>query len=1543
MSLASPLGLLAAGLTAPLVLWYVLRSRRPRRVVSSTYLWRSTDHSPSAAVPWQRFRSDVTFWLVLLALLAGTLALARPFLRVPAVLGDHTILVMDVSGSMLADEGGPSRLELARREAQELIGALGPGQEVSVVEAGSQARVLLSASGDGDTISRALLGLRPTHGPADLRDAFTLAASLERPGQDTVLHLLTDGEIPSELLDVTPNDLFVTAVGEARPNVGVTRLQAVPAGAGTNQVFVQVRNHFALPATTDLVLSVDGEDVVTQSVSLPPRGTEDLLFTVPGGDGAVLSARVESEDGEDALELDDRAFTVLAAPREVTVLIVGEANVFLEAALGSVEGVTIERADSVPPDVMADVLVVERAAAPQALPAPTLLVAPTTWPAGVEARPAVENPAITFQAVHDVLTDVDLSSLALAEATPVEAAALTPLASGPDGTFIAAGRLDRSPLVALAFDLRASNLPLQPAWPILVANALNWLVGPPSVVPATAGQSVTLTSADAARLAVSPPSGDVLVLDAAAATFTADQVGLWRAVAQDAEGQAIADDEEVLAVNADPSEGDLSRRKPDLVTAGAREGDEASAPSEGRRPLHGPLILVALGMAAADLAWTWGLRPLRRRRRTGQRLAAVRGRQQWAAFGTRTLAVGLLVLAVWDPRLATDSDAVDVAFVLDVSDSVGVAANDGADWIDDALSGMGTEDRAAVAAVGSIARLEHSLRGDPSGGPLTIVVDGSATDLATGLRLGQGVVGSDHRRRVVLLTDGLQNRGDAVAAARQLADAGVTVDVVGLASGQAADVLVEEVRAPNAVREGDAWDVEVDIRNTGAAASEVVLRVLRDGLTVDEQTVEAQPGITTVTIPQEATESGTVRYEARLSSGASAIPQNDVGRAAVRVGSPASVLLVEGQSGAAGDLAAALTAGGVASTLIGAQADGIPPLDELLAHQAVVLVNVPAATVGEAGQQALDAYVRDAGRGLVAIAGDQSFGMGDYDGTTLEELLPVFARVQDPKKRPSVAEALVVDVSGSMAACHCRPDGFAGGPGMTEEGGINKTDITKEAVARAVRALEAQDLVGVLAFNAQQEWVIPLQNVPDDAVVDGALARLHPDGPTDVVSAVREAIAGLKDAEARLRHIVLFTDGFTENPDLVAVAREAAEAGITLSVVATGEGTGEVLRDMADAGGGRYYPGRDLLSIPDIIVSEVQFAARPIINEGLFTPTITAIDPVTDGLTTSPPLLGYLATTDKPTANTLLRIGEESDPLLSRWQVGLGTTVAWTSDASARWSQHWVDWEGFVDFWSQTVKSTFPAPDDPSVTLEAVTTSTGMRLTATTAEDAPSDASMVAVVTAPDGTRIEVPMVRTGLTTFEAELPASTEGVYAISGTMVSGGATTWQGATTAIRSWSPEYAATSVTPGILERIAEAGGGAVDPDTSTIFDPTGLEAGAAARSLWPWLLAAALVLLVVDVGLRRLRLERGDAGRIASAVLPRRRTPTEDAASTPAATTGGLLAARDRARQRLEEAARGEADDTPVAPPRPPPPPPPSPRDAAPPPPPPPPGQVHRD
>lgn len=899
-----------------------------------------------------------------------------------------------------------------------------------------------------------------------------------------------------------------------------------------------------------------------------------------------------------------------------------------------------------------------------------------------------------------------------------------------------------------------------------------------------------------------------------------------------------------------------------------------------------PLWLLALPLAAG-VVWVT-------RRRAGTP-AWDPSRQHRIATWVRAASVALLVLALAGPRWDAGGRQVDVVFLLDVSDSVSpAAAADARAYVEEALRGAGNRDRAAVGVFARDARLEHGLRHDPPPVQPVVVVDGSATDLARAVRLGQGAAGSDNRRRVVLVTDGRPTQGDLPPAARELADAGVGLEVVRLDAAPVADVLVEEVTAPSRVREGDEYDLTVVVRNTGSEPVAAELAVTADGRVVERRSLALEPGSTELTVPrraEEGDERAAIRYEARITSPASSVPDNEVGRAAVRVDGPPRVLVHEHADGRASHLVAALRAGGVRTDVTGA----LPPLDGLLAYDSVVLVDVPAHALGDDAMAALDAFVRDAGHGLVAVGGQESFGLGDYDDTPLEELLPVFARVTDPQRRPEVAQAFVVDTSGSMAACHCRPEAVGAGAELTE-GGVVKTDIGKEAVARAIDMLEAQDQVGVLAFDTSSQWVLPLQHVPDQDTVDEGLARLHPGGGQDMGAAVREAIAGLRDVDARLRHIVLFTDGWThDHGPLLTAAEEAREAGITLSTVGTGEGAFDELRRVASIGGGRFYPGRDLLSIPDILALEVRMVARPVVTEGEFHPRIAGLAPVTEGLHATPPLAGYLATTAKPAAEALLTIGEERDPLLARWRAGLGTTVAWTSDVEARWSAGWIDWEGFSRFWATTVSETFPGDAGTSFDLAATASATGLRLGVEVPDTLPADVTAVATVTGPDMVREEVVLDRASLTAFQAEVGGDREGVYAVTATLRRGDEELGRAATTAIRSYSAEYAPGEADDALLDEAVRVAGGALDPDPSSLFDPAGLPAGAASRELWPWLALLALVLAPVDVGLRRLRLERADWAR-AREWLRRRGRRGPAAAEDRDADTDALFAARDRSR-----------------------------------------------
>lgn len=638
MSLAVPLGLAAAALAVPLTLWYVLRSRRPRVTVAATYLWARADRSVQAAVPWQRFRPDRTFWLVALALAAGALALARPAVPVEAELGDHTIVVVDVSASMLAEEDGDTRLELARARARELAGAMGPGQTMSLVEAGTRARTLQSASPDARALRAAVDELRPVHGSSDLADALTLAASLHRPGEVTTTTLLTDGVVPDDAAALAPEGLRVEAFGSDRPNLAVTRLQVVPAGGARADAFVQVRNYGQIATRARVVLSAAGEPAVEETVSLAPRGTEDLVLRLPHHGETLVEAVVEpagvtptGEPATDALAVDDRAYAVLADRGELVALVAGPGNVFVEGALAAVEGVTVRTAPGLPEDVSdVDLVVVDRIPAPPTPSVPTIYVAPDPAPEGVDAGGTVEAPAITFaDGGHDLLAGVDLSDVAVAGAQRVEAPGLAPLAGGPDGPLLLAGDLGGTPVVYLPFALADSTLPLEVAWPVLVSNAVGWLVTSPAETPLVAGTEARLpVPAGAATADATAPDGTVHTVDPARPRLLVDQVGVWEVAVEDAAGGGAVTR---LAVNAPPGEGDLARARPDPARAAreAREAGEEPVPAaqQGRR-LFGPGILaVVLALLLAEWASAHGVHPLRSARRWlgGRRQQRVEG------------------------------------------------------------------------------------------------------------------------------------------------------------------------------------------------------------------------------------------------------------------------------------------------------------------------------------------------------------------------------------------------------------------------------------------------------------------------------------------------------------------------------------------------------------------------------------------------------------------------------------------------------------------------------------------------------------------------------------------------------------------------------------------------------------------------------------------------------------------------------------------------------------------------------------------------------
>jgi len=859
--------------------------------------------------------------------------------------------------------------------------------------------------------------------------------------------------------------------------------------------------------------------------------------------------------------------------------------------------------------------------------------------------------------------------------------------------------------------------------------------------------------------------------------------------------------------------------------------------------------------------------------RRGRRV--VPASQQRVAVWLRMLGVTLLVLAIVQPLLQRTSSQRTVLFLLDRSSSITADAQAAQeDYVAEAIDTAGSEDLAAVAVFGRELRLDAALTSDPRFDQVRTVVDSTSTDLAGALRGAAAVLPTEGSRRIVVLTDAVETTGNARVAAQELADQGIAVDVIELDTGRASDALVTRVDAPVVVREGESVPVTVSVQATTAGPATVVVTAGGDTYEVD---TELAVGQNEVTFEIPAGETGPLAIRAEVAAGFDAVVENNASEVIVEVLGPATVAIVEGKVGEGAELATALEAADMSPTVL----PSIPSAAELLNYDAVVLVNVPAP--GEVPAADLAAYVEDLGRGLLVIGGDSAFGLGDYADSALEKILPVTSDPDELIRRQPVAELLVIDTSGSMADCHC---GGEAEHDPTGQGGVNKTDISRAGAGLAISALQDSDRVGVLAFTSGTRWALPLGTKPDEATVAAALNTLTPEGDTEITPALRHALETLRDAPEEIRHIVLFTDGWGNDSNLLEVSQEIADAGITLSVLGTGEGTGETLRRAAALGGGQFYPGRDLEAIPEIFIEETLRVSRPLVAEGAFIPSLGAASQVTVGLTATPPLRGYVLTKSKPTAAIPLEVGP-GDPLFATWQRGLGRAAVWTSDATARWSSDWIEWAGFVDFWGRMVSDVLPPGRDtpPSVRLD------GGTLDIEYQAQVPLDAVAIATVRNAAGDVTMQPMQRTDETTFVARVPVADAGAYWVAVQIEDPSGTLASGSGGVVAGYADEFAFRDPDPELAADIATATSGRVGPTAATAFEPAPAR-GEAATAIWPWLAAVALALFMLDVALRRLVVAKGDLQVWREAVRPQPKPEvtaldTSEAVQPDSAVVGG--------------------------------------------------------
>ena len=298
---------------------------------------------------------------------------------------------------------------------------------------------------------------------------------------------------------------------------------------------------------------------------------------------------------------------------------------------------------------------------------------------------------------------------------------------------------------------------------------------------------------------------------------------------------------------------------------------------------------------------------------------------------------------------------------------------------------------------------------------------------------------------------------------------------------------------------------------------------------------------------------------------------------------PPRVLVVSQNDDESRYLVQALTEQGLTVDL--ARPDGLPTgVAALVGYNSVILDDVPATQLSPSRMDALQSYVRDLGRGLIAVGGPDAYGPGGYFQTPLEETLPVDMQIRDQQRLPQITILYVIDRSGSMASIG--------------SSGVQNIDLAKEAIIRSLDFLQSTDRAGVLSFDTDGIWIAEPQPVLDRLGLQAQVATLRASGGTDILAGMRMAAEAMRQEPSQRKHIILLTDGGSSKNGLLELTTELNQQdGVTTSVIAIGAGAAPFLEDMAAAGGGNYHVADAVESIPTIFTQETVLATRSYIIE----------------------------------------------------------------------------------------------------------------------------------------------------------------------------------------------------------------------------------------------------------------------------------------------------------------------------------------------------------
>jgi uncharacterized membrane protein len=546
---------------------------------------------------------------------------------------------------------------------------------------------------------------------------------------------------------------------------------------------------------------------------------------------------------------------------------------------------------------------------------------------------------------------------------------------------------------------------------------------------------------------------------------------------------------------------------------------------------------------------------------------------------------------------------------------------------------------------------------------------GRVSDLESGVRDAIAMLPPGMVPRLALVSDGRENKGSIARAAWQAQQLNVPIDTFALAGRPEPKFKLESVSLPAVVFAGEKFPIDLVLRSPSKVSGEV--EIAAEGRVIGKNPITMQQGQNALRIHTSLKGDGSVDLGLTVRAG-------DMGEVrfdqAVTLRKPKVLYLSQDPAGTEENLAAVLGA-----ALFDVQRGTEFP-KELADYQLLILNNWDIEGISQKHKEDLGDYVKKGG-GLLVIAGEKNVYAEDKkEDTPLDRALP--AKLAPPRSPEGTCVVLILDKSSSM------------------EG--RKMDLARLAAIGVIDNLRPTDLIGVLIFDNSHQWAVPIRRAEDRPLIKRLVAGVTPDGGTQIAPALAEGYKRIAPVNATYKHIVLLTDGISEEGDSLEVSKDAAQRKVTISTVGLGQDVNKAyLEKVAQFAGGKSYFLNDPSGLEKILLKDVMEHTGSTAVEKPLKAIVSKQSDVLEGtgIDLAPPLKGYVKYISKPTAEVILNI-DRDDPLYSRWQFGLGRSAVFASDAKSRWAGDWMKWKGFDRFWTNVLRDLLPRASAGEATLE---------------------------------------------------------------------------------------------------------------------------------------------------------------------------------------------------------------------------------------------------